>query len=151
MVDGGHENTALADELSMLTGDAVILPNQAHGSDSSKTHENLWLDQLDLLLQIANASILLRLERITVLGRTALDNIGDIAILTAIKVDDTEHIIKELSGSAHKRLTLQVLLLSRTFANEQNIRLRIAHTEHHIMPCGTKGTASAVHTALLKF
>ena len=135
----------------MLPGDAVLRIDDPLGSDATQAHDDLGLHQGHLLTQIPNAGILLFLRRVPVLRRAALDDIGDIAILASIQIDDAKHLIQQFSRGAYERLTLQVLLLSRAFPDEHYICFPLSYTEDHTVPSPTQVACRTAGTGFLQF
>ena len=116
----------------MLAGNAKFWINQLLGCDTSQTYNNFRSDQRHLVAQIIDTGFLLRLQRIPVPGRAAFDNIGNITVLFPVQINDGQHIIQQFPCRTDKRKSLQILLLTWTFSDEQNVRIFIADTENHI-------------------
>jgi hypothetical protein len=66
------------------------------------------------------------------------------------QVNDRQHVIQKFTGSTHKGLALQILLLTGAFTNEHNIRISGAYTKHYIGTGLTEFTFGAAHTLLRK-
>ena len=60
-----------------------------------------------------------------------LHDVGDEHILTAEAVLP-KHLGEELSGCAHERATLQILILARCLTDQQDFGIRIALTGHRL-------------------
>ena len=134
MVNGGHPDAAFIDPLAVLPGDAVILPDQPFGGDPAQADDDLRLHQSHLVAQVTDAGILLCFQGIPVPGRSALDDVGNIAVMPPGQIDDPQHIVQQLSCRPHKGLPLQVLLLTGALPHEHHIRPGITLAEDHIVP-----------------
>ena len=99
MIERGEEDAALFGELSVFAGDLEIWTDEAHGRDAAKADDDLRLDELRLRTQKADARILLSLHRVAVSGRTALDDVRDIAVFPA-QIDDREHFVEKFPRRA---------------------------------------------------
>ena len=69
------------------------------------------------------------------MGRAALDDISDIAILLPVQIDDAQHLIQQPSRRSHKGFPLQILLLTGTLAHKHHIRCPVSHAKDHMVPC----------------
>ena len=138
-VEGAHEqDTALIYDLSVLPGDGKIWPNHSLGGNASKADYDLGLDQPELLPQPRHAGFALGGQRVAVLGRAALDDVGDIAVLCAVKVDGKQVFVQQLAAAPHKGQTLLVLALAGALAHKQHLGVRHALPEHHVRPGGAQ-------------
>ena len=100
--------------------------------------------------QIPNAGVLLGVERVSVFGGTALDDVGNIDV-GPLQVDEGEHQVQEFSRRAHEGFPLKVLLLPWAFPDEEDVRLVAAHAEDHVGPGFCQGTGAAVLACVLQF
>src|SRR6185312_7641547 len=76
--------------------------------------------------------------------RPALDDVRDINIF-APQAHRLDHIVEQLAGTAHEGLALLVFVSARRFADEHQLRPRIAHAENNLFPSLLgEATASAV-------
>jgi hypothetical protein len=80
------------------------------------------------------------------MGRAALDDVGDIAVLGSVQIDDAEHIVQQLAGSAYEGFAFEVFLFARTFADEHDIRFPVTHTKDHIMTAFAQAAAGTGFT-----
>ena len=78
MIEGGHPDALLLAPGAMLSGDAVAIVNESGGGDAAQADDDLGLHQLDLIVEVGDAGILLLCLRVTVFGRAALDDVCDI-------------------------------------------------------------------------
>ena len=130
----------------MLPGDGKILPDHPLGGNAPKADHNLGLDQPELFPQPRHTGFALGGQRVAVLGRAALDDVGDIAVLFAVKVDGKQVFVQQLPAAPHKRQTLLVLALAGALAHKQHLGVRHALPEHYVRPGGAQlapGTGKA--------
>ena len=76
VIDGGDEILSLTEPDAVFFGDLEIRLDDTHGCDSAEADDHLWLNKTELFAQVTDAGILFFRKRITVLGRTALENVG---------------------------------------------------------------------------
>ena len=50
----------------------------------------------------------------------------------AVQPDGMEHFVEKLTGRAHKRQTLQIFLLPRSFADEHDVGILVAVADYHV-------------------
>ena len=132
MIQRHHQAAILLEELAVLLADLKVRADDLHGADAAQTHDDLGLHQCPLPLEIALAGVLLRVQRVAVLGRAALDDVGDIAVLFAVQVDGEEVFVQQLAAAAHKGQALLILALAGAFAHEQYLGVLGTLTEHHV-------------------
>ena len=132
----------------MLLRDLEVGFDHLHGADAAEAHDDLGIHQLQLLLQIRGAGFLLRVQRVTVLRRAALDGVGDVDAVAA-ETDHGQHVVQQLTCLAHKGFAQRILPLAGSFAHEQNLGVGIAHAEHHVGAALAQAAAAAVQTLLL--
>ena len=150
MIEGGHGHAGLFHPLAVLPGDAIVLPDEAHGGDAAQADDDLGPDEGHLVAEIADAGILLGVQGVTVVGGTALDDVGDVHVFLPVQVDELQHVVQQLARPAHKGLALQVLVLPGALAHEQDLRVPAAHAEHHVMPSIRQGAPLTAHAGLLQ-
>ena len=90
MVDGGDEGIAPAEPLAVLLTDLEIGLDEPLGGHTAQTDDDFGLNEVDLLLQPGEAGVLLGVQRITVLGRTALDDVGNVEVALPGEADEGE-------------------------------------------------------------
>src|SRR5207302_5400591 len=73
-----------------------------------------------------------------------LYNVGDVDVLTAKTHSLGDNIGQELSGPPDERLSLQVFIASRSFANKHQLCLGIAHAEDQVRSAGPEFASTAV-------
>ena len=81
--------------------------------------------------QPADAGVLLHRERIAVVRRAALDDVGDIDVL-ALHADDRQHVVEQHARLADKGLALQVLVGAGALADEQHLGVMAADAEDDV-------------------
>ena len=134
VVNGGHPDAAPLHPGAVLAGDAEIGIDKPLGGDAAEADDDLRLHQCHLIAQILDAGVLLRFQGIPVPGRTAFDNVGNVAVGVSIQVDDGQHIVQQFARRANEGNTRQILLLAGAFAHKHHIRFPVAHAENHIVP-----------------
>ena len=149
MVNGSDPSTIAANPGAVIPGNSIIRVNNPSCSDPAKADNDLWLYQLYLLTQITDTGVLLLIQRIPISRRAAFYNVGYVAVF-AIHTDDGQHIVQELASGAYKGLALQILLLSRSFADEHNICIPNTYTKNNIVSSLTKSATRAIVTFLLE-
>lgn len=85
-------------------------------------------------MQVMSAMFYFSRQGITLIRRTAFDNIGDIDILS-LQAYCLQHRREQLSGSTDKRFTLSILFLSGRFADHQQTGRLLTGTEHSLAAC----------------
>ena len=140
MIDGRHLDAAPLEPLAVLLGDLEILLDDGFGSNPTQADDDLGLHQCCLPPQIADAGVLFHVQRVPVLGRTALYHVGDIDLGT-VQMDDLQHIVQQLTGPAHKGDALLVLVLTGAFTDEHDLRRLTAVPKHHVGPGVRQRTA----------
>ena len=132
VVQGGHPHPVFLEPLPVLPGDLEVLLDELHGGDAPQTDDDLGPQQRHLVAEIVDAGVLLGVQGVPVLGRAALDDVGDVDVFRPVQVDDGEHLIQQLAAPAHEGLTLQVLVLPGALPHEQDLRVPDPHPEHHM-------------------
>ena len=95
---------------------------------------------------MVDAGVLLLGERVTVVGGTAFQDVGDVHRLTG-DPHGVQVAVKQLARRAHEGDPLLVLGLSGGFANKHEVCLAVAYAEHEICACLAKRTGLAALTA----
>ena len=104
-VDGGHAEFGIGQELG---GEA------AQGADDRRPDDGY------LLHEVRAARRDLVGERVAVLGRAALDHVGDVDV-GAGQADLAQEFRQQLAGRSHERLALLVLVKARSLAHEHQL------------------------------
>src|SRR3982751_224614 len=89
--------------------DAVGLARKELRGEVAQRGDQLRLDELDLLEEVALAGLDLVGLRVAVPGRAALDHVGDVDVLAG-ETDSGEELVEELPGLADERIALLVLV-----------------------------------------
>ena len=87
------------------------------------------LDELDLPPQIGLAGLDLLRARVAVVGRPALEHVGDVDLLAG-EADGRQQLLKQLAGLAYEGLALLVLVVAGRFADEHEVGAGVAVAEH---------------------
>ena len=143
-MEGAHEEDAvLLNEGAVLLGHRKVGPDHPLGGDAAKADHDLGPQQAELLPQPRHTGLALGGERVAVFRRAAFDDVGDIAVLAAVKVDGEQIFIQKLSAAAHEGQPLLVLALAGALADEQNLGVFGALAEHHIRAGLAQAAAAA--------
>ena len=118
----------------MFPGDLEIGLDKAHGSDPPQTDNDPGPDECHLVAEIVNAGVLLRVQGIPVVGRAALDDVGDVHVFLTAQIDELQHLIQQLAAPSHKGLALEVLIFSGSLSDEHDLRIPDAYAEYHMVP-----------------
>ena len=132
------ENHAVAAERRLL-----LLPVNARDPERpageelrrevAERRDDLRLDQLDLLPEMALARLDLVRLRVAVPGRAALQDVRYVDVL-APKADSGEQLLQQLPGLADERHALLVLVEARRLADEHQVGVRMARAEDDLRP-----------------
>ena len=127
-VDGGHAELGVGEQL---------------GGKTPQGADDLGSDDGDLLHQMRAAGLDLVGQRVAVVGRAALDHVGDVDVGPG-EADLAQKLGEQLAGRPHERLALFVLVKARPFAYEQQVGVGITHPEHHLGAAAAQPAAFAV-------
>ena len=146
-----HPDPLAFDEGPVLAGDPQIWLDQLHARDPAKGDDDPRADQARLLPEISDTAVLLILLRVAVLRRAAFDDVGDVDVFVTVEIDGIEHFVQQLSRSADKGLAFEVLLLARTFADEQDARIRFSYSENNVVPTFAQPALRTAQTSFFDF
>jgi len=96
--------------------DAVAGEIFRHGI-APECHDDLRFDKFKLIFQPFAACLDLTGKRVTIIGRAALDHVGDID-LVALEPDHTDELVKVLACGTDKRTARLVFIKTGSFAYE---------------------------------
>ena len=146
-----HQHAVFFKEYAVLLGDLHIRFNEFHRSDSSEADDDFRTNEGNLIAQPFDAQILFLLQRVTILGRPAFDNVGNINIGVPVKVNSGQHLIEQLPTPADERFALQIFIFTRPLADKEHFGIFVPHAEHHVgAPC-TQVAFAAAEARGLKF
>src|SRR4051794_21587155 len=100
---------------------------------ASEGHDNRWIEDLELALQVRRAGRNLVRLRIAIARRTALDDVRDEDVLT-LPADLAHELIEQRARRTDKRPALLVLVVAGTLADKDDFRFRVAFTGHSQRP-----------------
>ena len=141
-VERPHEEDAV-----LLNKGAVFLRHRKVGADhplggdAAQADDDFRPQQTELLPQPGHTSLALGGQGVAVLGRAALDDVGDIAVGGTVEVDGEEVFVQQLAAASHEGQALLVLALAGAFAHEEHLGILRALPEHHVVPGGVQRTA----------
>lgn len=148
--DGRHPDAGLLEPLAVFPGNLKIFLDQAHGGHPAQADDDLGSDQGHLAAQIADAGVLLGVQGVPVLGRTALDDVGDVHVGFPVQIDDLQHVVQQLARPAYEGLALEVLVLAGALADEHDLGIPGARSEDHVVPGVRQGALLTAVTGLLQ-
>ena len=107
---------------------------QELGGEVPQRDDDRRVDERDLLLQVRAARLDLVRRRVAVVGRPALDDVGDVALGPG-QADLLPHeAVEQLARAADERLAGQVLLAARALAHEEQVGRGVADAEDDLGP-----------------
>ena len=133
MEGGHHQGAALLKENAVLLGDLQIRLDQLLPGDPPQAHQDLGPQQGELVAQVANAGFLLLRQGVPVLGRPALDDVGDVHVGVPVQVYSSQHLVQQLATPAHKGFPLQVFVFAGAFPHKHHLGLGVPHAKHHVV------------------
>ena len=87
-VEGAHKPYAvLLHKGAVLLGHGEIGADHPLGGDAAQADHDLWLQQLELFPEPWHTGLALGGQRVTVLGRAALDDVGNVAVFAPVQID----------------------------------------------------------------
>ena len=146
-VERPHEEDAV-----LLNKGAVLLRHRKVGAyhplggDAAQADDDFRPQQTELLSQPGHTGFALGGQGVAVLGRAALDDVGDIAVGGTVEVDGKEVFVQQLAAASHEGQALLVLALAGAFAHEEHLGILHALPKHHVVPGGVQWTALAGET-----
>ena len=150
-MQGGHEpHAVLFLEQAVLLGHRDVRPDEPLGGDAPQAHHDLRPDDAELLPQPGQAGVPLFGQRVAVLRRAALDDVGDENVLVPRQVHRGEILVQQLAAAAHKGQALLVLVFAGAFADEHHFRRFGAGAEHHVGAGLTQAALAAGQTLLFE-
>ena len=111
--------------------DPRLASAQELGREVSEARDDPRLDQRDLLPQVWLASLDLVRQRIAIARRARLEDVRDEDVIPA-HPDLAQELREELAGAADERQALAVLLGPRRLADEHQVGVGVAGSEHRL-------------------
>jgi len=121
---------------------------QILGGDRSERNHNFGLDYSDLAHQEWRAGVTLVAFGRAVARGTALDHVRDVDFL-ARQSHRFDHVVEQLTGSAHKGFALRIFVGAGAFADEHQLGFRIAYPEDDLLAALLVQLASGAVTEIL--
>ena len=106
-------------------------PQQRLRAELAERDDHLRLDDVDLPEEERLAGLDFVRLGIPVLGRAALDDVGDVDVL-ALERDGFDDLRQELPRAADERKALLIFVASRSFADEHQVGFGVADAEHDL-------------------
>ena len=143
-MEGAHEpHAVLLHKDAVLLGHGEIGADHPLGGDAAQADHDLWLQQLELFPEPWHTGLALGGQRVAVLGRAALDDVGNVAVFAPVQIDGKQVFVQQLAAAAHKGQALLVLALARAFAHEQHLSSLDTLPEHHMGAVSAQLTSAA--------
>ena len=105
-------------------------------------HDDLGLQDLEVALQPDVAGGDLVRKRVAVLRRAVPDDVGD-EYLAAIQSDVRQELVEQLPGGSDEGPSLEILVVSRCFAQEEDPGLAAPLARHRLACAPVKGAGRA--------
>ncbi len=132
MISHGKLGTAKIKPASAKFRHRRVDRQQCFCGDRPQRDYRFRFDGCDLPHQKWRASLALITLRRAVSRRTALDNVCNVNIFPT-QAHRLDHVIEQLTGTAHEWLALHIFIRSRSFSDKHEISFRIAHAEHDLL------------------
>lgn len=113
------------DSLAAHSRDADVGRDEEFGGEVAQSHHNFGLDHSDLFSEIPLTRIDLCGMRITISGRSALEDVGDVDLFAA-HPDPTQELVEKLARRTDERETLEILVLTRSLTDEHQSGVGVA-------------------------
>ena len=98
---------------------------------STEGADHFGTDHVELAHQERRARGDFVLFRQAIFGRAAFHHVADVDI-SALESHGFDHLREQFAGAADEWLALNIFIVARAFADEDEIGFRIAHTEHEL-------------------
>src|SRR5579863_3190075 len=132
MISNGQLGAPKIKPASAKLGHRRIYREQCFRRNCTERDKCFRFDGGDLPHQKWRASLALLTLRRPVSRRTAFDNVRNVNIFSP-QAHSLDHVIEQLSGAPHERLTLHVFIRAGSFADKHEISFWIAHAEHDLL------------------
>lgn len=96
------------------------------GSVLSHADQNFGVDGVELPDKVWRTRFHFFRLRVPIVGWSALEDVGDVNIISAEVQNTFDHLGEQFSSSTHKWSSLQILFLSRGFTHKNGFRVGIA-------------------------
>ena len=127
----------------MPFGNAEVFLNHLLGGHPAQANNNLGPQQQKLLAQPGHAGFAFGRQRVTVLGRAALNNVRNENVALAAQIDRFKVAVQQLAAAADKGQALLVLVRAGPFADKQNFGIGHALAEDDVFAGFAQITAAA--------
>src|SRR5262245_48035079 len=128
MIRAEYGNTLVIVEAATQLPDGQRAVEQVLRGAAAQRADVLRTDQLQLTVEKTTAVVDLKGQRRSVPRRTTFQHIGNVDLLTP-QTDGPQQIVEHLSGGADERLARSVLVRTRRFTQEVNLRVQRPHAE----------------------
>ena len=145
-----EEDAVLLNKGAVLLRHRKVGADHPLGGDAAQADDDFRPQQTELLPQPGHTGLALGGQGVAVLGRAALDDVGDIAVGGTVEVDGEEVFVQQLAAASHEGKALLVLALAGAFAHEEHLCALHALPEHHVVPGGVQRTALTGKTVVFQ-
>ena len=95
-MEGAHEPYAvLLHKGAVFLGHGEIGADHPLRGDAAQADHDLWLQQLELFPEPGHTGLALGGQRVTVLGRAALDDVGNVAVFAPVQIDGKQVFVQQ--------------------------------------------------------
>ena len=124
---------AVVEDAAAQARDRILRLQQRPRGERAQRDDDLRLDRGELAEQERLARRDLVGLRIAVARRPALEHVGDVD-LVALEAHRLDHLRQQLAGAPDERDALHVFIRARRFADEHQVRRRVADAEDDLLP-----------------
>lgn len=132
---------------STQSGQAELSSQQVLGCNTPDRQQYTGLHELDLALQVRLAVSHLIQVRVPIVGRAALQHVGD-KHLAPCQTQRQQHAIQQLPCPANERFSLPILIGTRGFAHDHPLCLPVTHSENGLGARTVQIAQGAAHNPL---
>ena len=131
MIGGEKRHAAKFEPLAAETRNGLLCAEQGLERDGAKANNDLRMDDVELAKKERRAGFdFVGLGR-AIFRRTAFDNVADVDILAA-ETHGFDHLREQFSGAADERQALDIFIVARAFADENEFRRGAARAEYDV-------------------
>lgn len=143
MVCNNNRDTGNLMQLTAHFANRCIRIEQVLRCDASDRKNQFRPDQCNLAFQKRPAQVCFIRFRITVPGRTAFQDIGNVNLF-ALKPDRCQHRIQQLPGTPHKWFTLAIFIRAWSLADYHPVGIACADAKHRLRATSTQTAGGTV-------
>ena len=145
MIRGDQFRSAIVEKFAAKAGDSLRGVEERLRGAGTEAADDFGRDHIELADQIWRAGGDLILFGKAIFGRAAFDDVADVDV-GALEAHGFDHLREKFAGAADEWLALFVFVAAGAFADEDELRFRIADTEDDVGAGLVKFAASAIGT-----